>query len=371
MSVDSAQNPSPASSAPALALPRRRVPRRFFIGTLLLYGIVLGTYFLALTPLHRSIPNWTTVIPTLAFAGFYVSAGLFLLILGRGHVSRWEVLKVIAATFVLTCALCLSLRAEKLLEAIDPANQTLHHLVGATAGIVRWLFSGETILTDLLEFAGMIVVEEVVKLLPVFVLIATGRLKTAHDAMLCGALAGLTFGVVEAVGYAYLEYAPQMTPITTYLTRFFVMAPLHGIWDALGGGLVFFLSGRWRSNTLRRPGVGAIVAAFACAVVFHIAHNAFQAVRGPETQIITVFALLAPLYVMSKSARRWAEAQGQPLKLPFIGDLHLLMISLSTMFLATSVTFAWALGPVPPQPPSQLKQPHPMAPPLHQSEHSL
>jgi RsiW-degrading membrane proteinase PrsW (M82 family) len=193
------------------------------------------------------------------------------------------------------------------------------------------------------------------------VLIATGRLKTAHDAMLCGALSGLTFGTVEAVGYAYLEYAGQFQPITTYLTRFFVMASLHGIWDALGGGLVFFLSGRWRSNRLRRPGVGAYVSAFGCVVVFHIVHNSLQEVFGPKTQIITVFALLAPLYVMSKTARRWAEAQGEPRDLPFIGDLHLLMISLSTMFLATSVAFAWAMGPVP----KAASPPGSVAPPLH------
>src|SRR5687768_14359501 len=304
MSFDSAQ--SGRGIAAASHLPRRRVPRRFFIGTLLLYSIVLGTYFLALTPLHRSIPNWTTVVPTLAFASFYVSAGLFLLILGRGHVSRWEVLKVIAAAFVLTCVLCLCLRADKLLESIDPAQAWLHGEISAIAEGVRWLFSGDTVLADTLEFAFMIVLEEAVKLLPVFLLIATGRLKTAHDAMLCGALAGLTFGTVEAVGYGYLEYAPQGQAITTYLTRFFVMASLHGIWDALGGGLVFFLSGRWRSNRLRRPGLGAYLSAFGCVVVFHIAHNSLQAVRGPETQIITVFALLAPLYVMSKTARRWA-----------------------------------------------------------------
>src|SRR4051812_31053955 len=99
MGVDSPQPVASASSATIVApAPRgRRVPRRFFIGTLLLYALVLGTYFLRLTPLHNAVPDWRTIVPSFAFASFYVPAGLFLLILGRGHVSRWDVLKVIAA----------------------------------------------------------------------------------------------------------------------------------------------------------------------------------------------------------------------------------------------------------------------------------
>jgi RsiW-degrading membrane proteinase PrsW (M82 family) len=338
MSIDTVH---PGSSA-ATSSPRwRRVPRRFFVGTLLLYGIVLGTYFLRLTPAHRAFPDWRTIVPCFAFASFYVSSGLFLLILGRGHVSRWDVLKVIVASFVLTCALTLAVRAELLLQTIDPSNVALRNFVQSVGDAANWLFSG------VFRIAIQVAVEEAFKLLPVFILIATGRLKTAHDAMICGALAGLTFGTVESVSYGYLQYAGSLQPLTVYLTRFFVMAPLHGIWDALGAGLVFFLSGRWRSNDYRRPGIGAYLAAYCCAVVFHIAHNSLQDVLGPSTQIITVFAMLAPLYVMSKTARRWAEAQGEPEELPFIGDLHLLMISLATWLLATSVAFAWAMGPVP------------------------
>jgi hypothetical protein len=354
MSSDSAQSAAPVFAPPSRG---RRVPRRFFIGTLLLYAIVLGTYFLRLTPLHHAVPDWRTIVPSFAFASFYVPAGLFLLILGRGHVSRWDVLKVIAAAFVLTCVLCLSVRAELVVQTIHPSHVQLRHLITSVGAFVDWLFSG------VLQIAAQVMVEEAFKLLPVFVLIVTGRLRTAHDAMLCGALSGLTFGTMEAVSFGYLDYAGSHKPITEYLTRFFVMAPLHGIWDALGGGLVFFLSGRWRSNVLRRPGLGAIVAAYCCAVVFHIGHNSLQAVLGPATQIISVFAMLAPLYVMSKSARRRAEAQGEPPELPFIGDLHLLMISLSTMFLATSLAFAWAMGPVP----NVASQQGSLAPTLHPS----
>src|SRR5688500_11885650 len=165
MLFDSAQ-PGPRMAAPS-QLPRRRVPRRFFIGTLLLYSIVLGTYFLALTPLHQSTPNWQTVIPVLAFASFYVSAGLFLLILGRGHVSRWDVLKAIAATFVLTCLLCLALRADMLLETINPAHPRSRAMVAAVAEGVRWTFASDSVFADILERCMMIIIEEVVKLLPV------------------------------------------------------------------------------------------------------------------------------------------------------------------------------------------------------------
>src|SRR5207253_877090 len=64
--------------------PRPRVPRHFFVGTLLLYGVVLGTYLLHRTSLQTAMPNWRTVVPLAAGVSFYIAANLFLLILGRG-----------------------------------------------------------------------------------------------------------------------------------------------------------------------------------------------------------------------------------------------------------------------------------------------
>ena len=40
------------------------------------------------------------------------------------------------------------------------------------------------------RFAGMIALEEAIKLAPVFWLIRRGRIRNAHAAMLCGALLG-------------------------------------------------------------------------------------------------------------------------------------------------------------------------------------
>ena len=102
-------------------------------------------------------------------------------------------------------------------------------------------------------------------------------------------------------------------PVTTYLTRFFIMSPLHGIWDSLAGGLVFFLSGRRAVAARQRPMIGAYIAAYACAVVFHVAHNSLQIILGPAMQIVTVFTLLAPLYVTAKVARRRAAIEGRPM----------------------------------------------------------
>jgi len=328
-----------------------RLPKRFFLGTMLLYGLVMGTYLLVLTPLHHAIPNWRTLVPFLAFASYYIAAGLFMLILGRGHVSRWAVLISVGATFIIAGLLSVGLRAQLLHDAIDPAQGHLRAAVAVVASIVKWTFAGGSATANMLEIAGMVLLEEATKLAPVFLLIAAGKIKTAHGAMLCAALAGLTFGTVEAVSYGYLEYPAANAPVTTYLTRFLVMAPLHGMWDALAGGLVFFLSGRWRSSDSRRPEIGAYIAAFASAVVFHILHNALQAKYGAATQIGSVFALLAPLYLMSRVARRRSEAMGQPQELPFVGDVHLLMISMSTMFLAVSLLFCWAMG-LAPQPPT-------------------
>jgi hypothetical protein len=326
------------------------MPKRFFLGTLLLYGLVLGTYGLVLTPLQHEIPNWQGVVPFLAFASFYIGAGLFLLILGRGHVSRWAVLISIITVFALSSMLTVGLRAQRLYDVMDPSRVYLRHFAGVVAAGVAWLFRGESALAVMVQFAVMVIVEEGLKLLPVFLLVYLGRIKTPHGAMLCGALAGLAFGTVEAGTYGYLEYPIATAPITTYLTRFFVMAPLHGVWDALAGGFLFFLSNRWRTNETSQPEFGAYLSAYAAAVVFHILHNSLQAVIGPAIQIVSVFALLAPLYLMSKSARRHSEAMGEPLALPFIGDLHLLILSMSTLFLSVSLLFSWAMGLAPQAP---------------------
>jgi hypothetical protein len=61
-------------------------------------------------------------------------------------------------------------------------------------------------------------------------------------------------------------------------------------------------------------------------------------------QIVTVFTLLAPLYVMAKLARQRAAAEGSPDGGQLVGDLHILTVSFATFFLAVSVAFSWALG---------------------------
>jgi RsiW-degrading membrane proteinase PrsW (M82 family) len=293
-------------------------------------------------------PNWRTVVPVSAAFSFYLAANLFLLILGRGRVSRWTVLKCTAATLVAASALCLSLRAAMLFERTPPDAHFLRGLFDALARGVRFALSGESLPAKMMQAAGTITLEEIIKLAPVFVLIARGRITSAHGAMLCGALAGLTFGTVEAISYGYLNYPTKAEPVPTYLTRFFVMSPLHGIWDALAGGLVFFLSGRARSNTARRPNAGAFAAAFGCAMIFHVAHNALQHAVGAVMQIVTVFALLAPMYLLAKLARRQAASEGAPDTGQLVGDLHLLTISMATLFLAAGVTFSWLLGLQPP-----------------------
>jgi hypothetical protein len=343
MSTDSAapveiDQPSPQQ--------RGRVPKRFFLATLALYALILGTYLLRNTVLQTAIPNWRTVVPTLSGVSFYILATLFLLILGRGRVSRWVVLIVIACTFVYTAGLCLLLRSPGLYNALDPnAPAALRSLIGAMAQFKNAAFAGDSVLARAAQLIVMIMIEEAVKLLPVFVLISTGRIRTAHGAMLCGALSGLTFGTVEAVSYGYLQYPQLDRPITDYFTRFLVASPMHGVWDALAGGLVFFLSGRWRFNALRRPGAFAYLAAYSIAVAVHVAHNTLQEIVGARMQIVTAFALLAPLYATARYARRRALAAGEIPDTRVIGDLHMLAISMATWFMASSVLFAWSLEP--------------------------
>ena len=338
----------PPQAAPAAPIHPRshRVPTHFFVATLLLYVLVLGTFLLNLTRLRHAEPNWRTLVPFGAGVSFYVASTLFLLILGRGQISRWTVLVCITTTLVLTTLLCMVLRAGLLVEQVPIDAAALRQLLIDTDLAVRSTLTVDGWFGVSFRFAGMFTLEETLKLLPVFVLIWTGRIRNAHGAMLCGALSGLTFGAVEAISFGYLVYPAThpITPVSTYLTRFFIMSPLHGIWDALAGGLVFFLSGRGRGSMRRGPTLGAAAAAFACAVTFHVTHNALQAIVGAPMQIVTVFMLLAPLYHMAKAARRRAAAEGSPDGGQLVGDLHLLTFSLSVGFLAISLLFSWVLG---------------------------
>src|SRR5687767_465832 len=117
-----------AQSAPLptlLATPKHprshRVPTHFFVATLLLYALVLGTFLLNLTKLRHAEPNWRTLVPFGAGVSFYVASTLFLLILGRGQISRWTVLVCTTTTLVLTTLLCMVLRAALLSEQV-PAD---------------------------------------------------------------------------------------------------------------------------------------------------------------------------------------------------------------------------------------------------------
>jgi hypothetical protein len=354
MSIDLMPGTDTTAAASVPAKRRRRMPAHFFVGTLLLYAVVLGTFLLAGSSLQHARPNWHTMVPMSAGVSFYVASNLFLLILGRGQVSRWMVLKVTSITLILTVLLCLILRAQFLSESIGPGAESLRSAMAALAVFVRTLLGRKGLIGESLQFTAMIALEETVKLGVVFVLIWRGRIRTAHAAMLCGALSGLTFGTVEAISFGYLQYPiypPGGAPVTTYLTRFFVMSPLHGIWDAVACGLVFFFSGL-RNADEGKPMPGAYLAAFSCAVFFHVEHNALQAIVGPVMQIVTVFALLAPLYGMAKIARRWAAKDGSPdgstarwaSDRQLVGDLHILTVSFATLFLAASVLFSWAMN---------------------------
>ena len=83
-------------------------------------------------------------------------------------------------------------------------------------------------------FAGMIALEEAIKLLPVFWFIRRGKIRTAHAAMLCGALSGLTFGTIEAISYGYLVYPELHSPVTTYLTPSCLPCTASGIRSRAG-----------------------------------------------------------------------------------------------------------------------------------------
>ena len=104
------RRPPPAPTRRRCRTAPHRMPTHFFVATLMLYGLVLGTFLLNLTKLRHAEPNWWTLVPFAAGVSFYIASTLFLLILGRGQISRWTVLLCMAATLVLTTLLCVVLR---------------------------------------------------------------------------------------------------------------------------------------------------------------------------------------------------------------------------------------------------------------------
>jgi RsiW-degrading membrane proteinase PrsW (M82 family) len=201
-------------------------------------------------------------------------------------------------TLLLTLALCALLRARAaaaLATAIVTPDATISTaFLDAAARVL----TPHGPLARAGEIVVMVLIEETIKLLPIFLLVRRRAIGRATDAMFAAAIAGLCFGTIEAINHSFFFYAPGGLPLTTYVIRALVMAPSHGIGAALACGVMFARAARRG----RFPARTDALAGFAVAVALHIAHNGGQALLGPVMQIPSVFLPVALLYVLANRA---------------------------------------------------------------------
>ena len=272
-------------------------------GIAALVGFFLWTYLLLASPLQRTLPAGGLFVPAVVGIGFLTVGRLFALIVGT-RPAAVRVMRVSAlATLALGVALCIVLRAKWLwrygVEAPGDARTLPAALLNAAA---RILTQPQTAAQRWVELIGMVLTEEAIKLLPVFVLIRARLLRNASEAMLAAAVGGLCFGMVEAINHSFFLYARTASPATTYLVRAFVMAPSHGIGAAVACGVAFALAAT-RKRVGGRPSWGDLWFGFMIAAALHAAHNGLQTIGGPASQIVTVFVPVALWYALVRATR--------------------------------------------------------------------
>jgi RsiW-degrading membrane proteinase PrsW (M82 family) len=107
----------------------------------------------------------------------------------------------------------------------------LIQLMNASYGLVDYP-SGD-FATHLFGYTfGVGLAEEMVKLLPVFILMGSGGIKGPTSAAVVGLASGLGFGLSEGILYSYRQYVPSEAPLLLYLVRFITCTVGHGLLTA-------------------------------------------------------------------------------------------------------------------------------------------
>jgi hypothetical protein len=273
---------------------RRSHAQGVFWGTMGLFALFLGTYMTLVSQAShaRPTPEGYRWLPLLFAVGFMVATQLFRLML-RCRMPSGALFFAAFPTLLCAAVLCVLLRAPQ-------TSATVSGLLNSPLEA----FSHNRALGVFFRIVLMVLIEEGVKLTPVVLLVLAGAVRQPRVAMLCAAIAGMSFGMIEAINYSVFIYPATGSPLTSYLVRTMVMAPSHGVGTAIGCGFMFFAALARSGGRSATPRLVDALLGFLAGVVLHMAHNALQAAAGPVSQVLTIFLQLAVLYSLVKAVEK-------------------------------------------------------------------
>jgi hypothetical protein len=289
--------PSLFSDPAAEHIPQQR-SQRALIGTIGLFALFFGTYLTLVSQANRQplTAEGYLWLP-LVFALGFMTASQFFRVMLRCRLPSGGLLMAAFPTLLLGTVLCFLLRS--------PATAPT---VTAFINSPLQAFGGENRALGMLgRIVLMVTIEESIKLAPIIVLVLVGIFRQPKVAMLCAALSGMSFGMIEAINYSVFVYPAGGSPVTSYLVRTMVMAPSHGVGTAIACGVMFFAA-LLRGGRGTAPTAFDALLGFMSAMVLHVGHNALQAATGPYAQLITIFLQLAVLYGLVRVVEKDAQS---------------------------------------------------------------
>src|SRR4051812_25751385 len=231
----------------------------------------------------------------LSGGAFAITTALFALMLGVRRLPRRPAAISVTGAYALTVSLIAWSTAShaetdhsaSLLGSITSARLYLMNLAVGSGGFWPALL-GNTL--------GVAVFEEAAKLVPVLLLLRAGRLVGTRSAVMCAALAGLTFGLLESNWYAFSVYTEHPTPGYNYLIRFLILPAMHAIWPAVSIGLMLLAPSGAKRTGWR--GIAWNLGPMA-GVFLHGLYNALGAI-SPAAQIVAFMVTLLVLFAVAR-----------------------------------------------------------------------
>lgn len=131
---------------------------------------------------------------------------------------------------------------------------------------------------------GVGLLEELVKVIPVLVLLSKGKTQSPGAIALAGLGSGIGFGFSEAILYASQSYDPAASPLIIYVVRFVTCVFGHGFFTAAVALSVYRRSPNWYGRDWFRPACSVLAAVFPVAVL----HGLYDALALHGFELLAV-----------------------------------------------------------------------------------